>query len=327
MGVQKPYLEDQPFPTIDMTPLNNYVGAFAGVVVNESWSQLEPLPGDFNWTPLTQSLQAVSNWNQLHPNGQVGVKLRIFAGYSAPNWVIQQSGSVNENIHGINVTMGRWWTSSFQSAWHNFQLALGAKFDSDPLIRQVSVSSCSSSTGEPFVVSGSIFSQRNLAAAGWNIQEQEQCLNNAIGDYSNWKTTPITFAMVALYDPSTPGVPNSQLLNEIVQKCASSKSQGGPTCIVGNNDLASTAIYSRFTAPFLSEISSLYSTGNGPTVYFQTTGTRLTCQTINFGLKYHASSIELWSPDGNYPGFTVVPPSTLSSWNQALRNHASTVAC
>jgi len=327
MGVQNSYQEDQPFPTINMSPLDGYAGAFAGVVVNESWQQLEPHPGVYDWTDLDNSLAAVSAWNAQHPSTPVGVKLRVFAGYSAPSWVTSQSGTVTEDVHGITVQIGRWWTPSFESAWRSFQLALGAAFDSNSLIRQVSVSSCSSSTGEPFVVSGALVSQRNLQAAGWTPALQYTCLQQALGDYANWKTTPVTFAMNVL-----PGAIGSQgrnvnAMDTIATACAQSKTSGGPTCIIGNNDLAPDISSTSASGPLVQEIQALYSEGVNPTVYFQTSGAPLTCSTIAMGLQYHAQSIEVWSPNGRGKGFTVIPPGTLASWNNALKSGATSLAC
>ncbi len=327
MGVQTPYLQHQPFPTIDLSPLDAYAGAFAGVVVNEGWSQLEPKQGVYDWTPLKRSLAAVSVWNAQHSSTPVGVKLRVFAGYSAPSWVTSQSGVVTEVVHGVSVEMGRWWTPVYEAAWRTFQRALASAFDTDPLIRQVSVSSCSSSTGEPFVVSGALLSQRDLRAAGWSVGAQVACLKNALSDYANWRETPVTFAMNALYDPATPGQPDVSVLDAIARECARSGATGGPTCILGNNDLSPTLASTVLSGPLITEIQSLISQGLRPLVYFQTNGTRLSCSTIDAGLSYHARSIEVWSPRDGYPGFTVVPPAVLAQWNRALQSQSSSVPC
>ena len=45
MGVQTSYLLDTPFPTVDISAITPYAGAFGGIVVNESWAQLEPSAG------------------------------------------------------------------------------------------------------------------------------------------------------------------------------------------------------------------------------------------------------------------------------------------
>jgi hypothetical protein len=324
MGVQTPHLLGQPFPTTDLTPLDSYVGAFSGIVVNEAWSQLEPQQGVYDWTPLNASLAAVSSWNSEHPTAPLGVKLRIFGGLSAPIWLMTESGGVTIDIHGSLVQLGRWWTPIYESAWSNFQHALAAQYDSDSLVRQVSVSSCTSSTGEPFVVSGSKVSQMNLEAAGWSPAIQAQCLSHALSDYSGWKETPVTFAFNPLPSPSGP---SAVVMQNVMQACASSASTGGPVCIVGNNDLSSGMADTKYGLLVGDAIDHIESGVNPPTVYFQTVGAPLSCQSIATGLSYHARSIELWSPNGRYQGFDIQTPSTLKIWNQALIQGATTLTC
>jgi len=329
MGVQTAYQSGQPFSTTDPSILDAYAGAFSGIVVNESWSQLEPSPAVENWSPLDASLSTVLNWNQAHPTTPLGVKLRIFAGYSAPDWVVSESGPPVDIVTGRKgrsslKVIGRWWTTPFRQAWNSFQHALAARYDSNPLVRQVSVSSCSSSTGEPFVVSGNRSSLQSLAAAGWTPQLQEQCLDGALADYSGWKHTPITFAFNSLITSSGP---NASIMTTIMQKCAASRVAGGPTCILGNNDLSSSAPSSRLSGPAYTEIASLEAhSENPPTVYFQTSGAAVNCADIVTGLSYHTSSIELWPPNGHYRGFAAVPLATLKRWNGALTT-GSKLAC
>jgi hypothetical protein len=322
MGVQTAYQTGQPFPPTDPGTLDAYAGVFSGIVVNESWSQLEPTAGVENWGPLDQSLAAVSAWNAAHAAAPLGVKLRIFAGHSAPAWVTAQSGTVTIVVHKRLVTIGRWWTQPFESAWHAFQHALAARYDANPLVRQVSVSSCSSSTGEPFVVSGSPTSQANLKAAGWTPAAQQQCLSGALSDYSGWKRTPITFAFNPL---PTPSGPDSTFMDQELRACAASASNGGPQCIVGNNGLSPSAATGTYTAPVLAEISRLRAGPSPPTVYFQTVGSAVTCQAMVVATTYGASSVELWPPNGGYRGFAAVPVGTLASWNTALESGAPIV--
>ncbi len=324
MGIQTPYQTGQPFPVTDPSFLDAYAGDFSGIVVNESWSQLEPSPGVENWAPLDQSLAAVAAWNASHPATPLGVKLRIFAGYSAPAWVVSQSGpTVTVQTKGGTKVLGEWWTTPFRQAWSAFQHALAERYDPNPLVRAVSVSSCSSSTGEPFVVSGAVSSQRALAAAGWTPQLQEACLQGALSDYSGWTHTQITFAINPLATRSGPDV---AFMDQIMQACAGSHAAGGSECVVGNNDLSATAP-SGNVGPSYAEIAAVkptYATGSG--VYFQTGGPAVDCATMSVATTYHATSVELWPPNGRYSGFSAVPTSTLKSWNQTLIS-GGTVTC
>jgi hypothetical protein len=316
MGIQTAYQTGQPFPVTDPSTLDAYAGDFSGIVVNESWSQLEPAPGVEDWAPLDQSLAAVSAWNAAHPATPLGVKLRIFAGSSAPSWVVAQSGpTVTIQTRGGTKTVGEWWTTPFRQAWNVFQHALAARYDPNPLVRAVSVSSCSSSTGEPFVVSGAISSQRSLAAAGWTPQLQEACLEGALSDYSGWTHTQITFAFNPLPTPSGPDV---AFMSQIMQACAGSHAAGGPECVLGNNDVSATAPSGK-VGPAYSEIATLAPTpATGSGVYFQTAGPSVDCATMSVATTYHATSVELWPPNHGYSGYSAVPSATLASWNRTL---------
>jgi len=320
MGVQNAYQQGAPFPTTDPSTLDAYAGAFGGIVVNEAWSQLEPSFGVEDWAPLDRSLAAVRTWNAQHPSTPLGVKLRIFAGYSAPLWVVRESGppvTIESGRHRLLTrTMGRWWTAAFRRAWHGFQRALAARYDTNPLIRAVSVSSCSSITGEPFVVSARPATRLALRAAGWTVQRQESCLEGALSDYSGWTHTEVTFAFNPLLTASGP---DAAFTIRIMQECAASKASGGPDCVLGNNDLSAAAPNEKGPAPVYSEIAALVARGpRPPSVYFQTVGAGVDCQAMAVAAEHHAGSVELWPPNAGYRGFAAIPVATLAGWNQAL---------
>jgi len=325
MGVQTPYQLDLPFPTVDTSAISPYAGSFAGIVVNETWAQLEPTQGNEDWSPLDASLAAVSQWNAAHPSTPVGVKLRIFAGNTAPTWAKTLGGpSVTVTTKGVAKTFGPWWTTPYRQAWSSFQHALAARYDPNPLVRAVSVGSCATLTGEPFVMNLTGPAIQAMEAAGWTPQAQEACLQGALGDYSGWVHTPVDFAFnpyrtvvngVAVADPS--------FTDQVMQACAASRSTGGPTCVLGNNGLSSTAPTGR-GATVYSQIDTLWQQTPGHVgVYFQTVGAGVDCGAIQVAVSHHASGVELWPPDRGYHGFAAIPSSTLSQWNLSLRNGTS----
>ena len=83
-GNAAPFQVGQPFPVID---LSNEVGSspgLAGVVVNVSWSQLEPTQGTFDFSTLDASLSAVQTYDNQHSKAQLGVRLRGFGADDVP---------------------------------------------------------------------------------------------------------------------------------------------------------------------------------------------------------------------------------------------------
>jgi hypothetical protein len=292
MGVQAAYQLDLPFPTVDTGAITPYAGSFGGIVVNETWAQLEPTQGREKWSALDASLAAVSRWNAAHPEEPVGVKLRIFAGNTAPTWAKALGGpSVSITTKGISKTYGRWWTTPYRQAWSSFQHAMAARYDANPLVRAVSVGSCATLTGD---------------------------------DYSGWVHTPVDFA----FNPyrtvvSGRAVLDQSFTDQVMQECADSRSHKGPTCVLGNNGLSATADSGR-SGPVYSQIDTLWQRTPGHVgVYFQTVGSGVDCGAIDVAIVHHAAGVELWPPDHGYRGFAGIPSPTLAKWNTALRSGSS----
>ena len=145
------------------------MGAFGGLVVQATWSDLQPnSSSDFDTTVIDDALDAVNTYNaaaaKLPPpnNRQIGVRLRIFAGCTdgvsdAPAWAMSLDGSpitITATYAGgpETCTFGRFWdpTSNYAAAWRQLQTKLAAKYDANPLIQEVAVTSCTSFSAEPF---------------------------------------------------------------------------------------------------------------------------------------------------------------------------------
>ena len=328
MGVRTSYALDLPFPTVDTSAITPYAGSFAGIVVNETWAQLEPSPGVEDWAPLDGSLAAVSQWNAAHPSTPVGVKLRIFAGNTAPTWAKTLGGpSVTISTKGLSKTYGEWWTTPYRQAWSSFQHALAARYDSNSLVRAVSVGSCATLTGEPFVMNLTGPAIQVMEAAGWTPQAQESCLQGALADYSGWTRIPVDFAF-NVYRTVVAGraVLDQSFTDQVMQACSDSRSQGGPTCVLGNNGLSATSATGR-SGPLYAQIDTLWQQSPGHVgVYFQTVGAGVDCGAINVAISHHASGVEVWPPNHGYLGFAAIPSSTLAQWNGALHT-GSDVGC
>jgi len=328
MGVQSAYTLDIPFPTVDTSAITPYAGAFEGIVVNEGWGQLEPSPGHEKWGDLDASLAAVTSWNTAHPSTPVGVKLRIFGGNTAPAWAKSLGGApLTIETKGVSKTFGRWWTQPYAHAWSSFQHALAAKYDGNPLVRAVSVSSCATLTGEPFVMNMTKPAIQTMQAAGWTPEAQQRCLQGAVADYAGWAHTPITFAFNP-YRTVVNGVasPDPSVTTDVMGTCARSRAHGGPECVLGNNALSDIAATGR-SAPVYAEIDALWQTTPAHVgVYFQTVSAAVDCASIALAVAHHAASVEVWPPNHHYEGFAAVSAEVLRQWNGALR-HTTRLSC
>ena len=316
-GSEAQYHQGVPYPVVDLTDVANQSPAFAGIVVNQTWSQLEPSQGQFDFSTLDASLAAVSAYNTQHPDAPLAVRLRVFAAYAAPQWAKTLDGppiTVPANLpSNTGGTLGQWWKPDYRSAWAGLQQALATRYDTNPVLHEVAVSSCSSLTAEPFVIGGEVVP---LAEAdGWTPSAQQACLDGALSDYSPWTHT-------AIYYPMNPLAGNQTITDEVMQRCTTSHAAGGPTCILANNALSPVSATTGGSAPTYAEINLLWGANDstGP-IAFQMDGpdNATYCAAIGVAVSYHAQSVELWPASPGQPGFTTVPTSTLVAWSDALR--------
>jgi hypothetical protein len=331
---QASYVQRQAFPTVNVAEVAPDAAAFAGIVVNESWAQLEPAPGRFTFGPLRTSLAAVRHYNRVHPKHPLAVKLRFWGGFTAPGWAKTLGGltPVTFMTPKASGTTGRWWTPAYRAAWSKFQHRLAAAFDSDPLIRSVAVSSCATLTAEPFVQSPNLPLHTELFADGWTSTAQQQCLQGAFTDYAGWKHTPIdyTFNSFVFYTPGKQvGTPDLQFSDAVMTRCANLRRSTGRSCILSNHALDQTAASTSRSAPVYDEIAALWAKHPGRTpVDFQTNAPNTFggCAGINVAVNYHAQSLELWPASAAFKGFSAYPKSQLVSWARALRT-GKALAC
>jgi hypothetical protein len=134
-------------------------GVFSGVVINISWTQLEPAPNSFDTSGIDQALQAVAAYNAAYPTAPLGVRLNVESGLLAPGWAKNLNGppiEITDIPNGtsppIIFTIGRFWEPAYSNDWRQLQNMLAAKYDGNPLIHEVTNGSCATVTDEPFVL-------------------------------------------------------------------------------------------------------------------------------------------------------------------------------
>jgi hypothetical protein len=338
-GSQAPYTHGQPFPTVNLPEVRPYYAAFSGVVINETWAQLEPSQGNFTFDGVRKSLAAVSAYNRAHPSHQLRVKLRIFGGFAAPEWAKTMEGPpiriATKILASGTGTVGQWWKPGYRAAWSALQHSLAASFDGNRLIGSVAVSSCATLTAEPFVINLKSSVRGQLAADGWSWTAERQCLEGAFSDYSGWKRTSIDYTFNPLPSEAATAVssgsgsttpstaagsnPAMSITSEVMSQCASLLSTSGRACVLSNHALRRSAASSP-AAPVYSEIDKLYSRHrSSTTVDFQTFDQHSSCPAIGVAVKHHALSVELWPPTAHFRGYAAQSPATLFSWSRALR--------
>ncbi|MFL5139864.1 MAG: hypothetical protein ACJ8C9_14545, partial [Microvirga sp.] len=200
--------------TETLPDLAQFSGLFSEVVLNVTWAQLQPPPGGLVTTVIDDAIAAVGNYNSVN-HTDLGIKLRIWGGYTAPDWVKNINGppitvtgqsSVDPNVF-TDQTIGRYWTADYMDAWTRLQNALGTQYDGSTVIRGISQTAGAGTSDEPFVPflttapktsptdPITVNQVQELQRGGYNDAAHTLTLRAAIADYAQWSTTPLDYTM------------------------------------------------------------------------------------------------------------------------------------
>jgi hypothetical protein len=332
MGSQAVNRVSQPFPTVNTAEVAPVAAAFSGIVVNASWSQLEPARGHYAFGVLKRSVAAVRAYNRAHHAHPLLIKLRVFGGFAAPAWAKALGGPPvtlpSKTLASGSGTVGRWWTVRYRPAWSELQHKLAERYDSERLIHSVAVSSCSSLSAEPFVMPVGQAGLVPLLAAGFTSAAQRRCLEGAFADYSGWSSTPIDYAFNP-FPSIAPGTKFAKadlsVTKTVMARCANLLSQTGRSCILSNHGLQTGSATTSRSAVLYAEINTLYARHHGTPVDFQTLSPNTFggCAAIQLAVRHHAQSVELWppAPRGGFHGYRAFSAPALVSWSRALQTH------
>lgn len=307
-------------PTNTFAELNAHPGIYSAAVIELYWSQLEPSQGTFDDTALTTALATLGTYNAQHPTAPVVGKLRIFMGIGTPAWVIAATGGVTITDSFASGTVGKFWTPQYDALWLSLQNHLASEYDSNPMIGEIAITSCSSLTGEPFIVPQDQTSVTNLHAAGYTDALQQACLSNAPNDYAAWKNTPLDYTInqLTLTDVGNVGIDTSfpiQVMNTF-------RTALGTRAVVANHGfqptLAANAmpVYNEFQTLYsqaiaANTISPLEFQSDGPTVDWT--------QTIPDALAYHPTEFEMWDTTAVSGGQAPLTQAQLASFAAQIK--------
>ena len=296
-GLAHPSLEElRPFPDI-----------FGGVVINITWEQLEPTRGVLHTEAIDRVLGEMRTYNQAHPRCPIGARLRVWPGPNAPAWAKNLGGAPVSVLHReMPISVGRFWAKPYRDAWRELQLRLAARYDSEPLIREISNTSGSSITCEAMLLPGDSRSIKNLLAAGFTDKQYQACLGESSADYAGWVTTRVEWPCNP-YRAITSG--KTQADPEFTLKLMRHWRQTlGSRGILGNYALAK---------PLPDHLLVIYAELRrlGPPIALETQspGGLDWEGTLRLGLSYGASSIELWSGT-KFGGIETKTPQILRAW-------------
>ncbi len=292
---------------------NVHPGVYSGVVLLFGWNELEPAEGKLDVSRIEEGLDAVRAYNKKYPETPVKAKFRIFAGWNTPEWVIAKSGApiTLENKHGA-IRVGRFWTAPYRNAWNKLQSMLAERYDDNPLVGEVAVSSCATMSAEPFVLPLNANNIPKLHAAGYTDAAFKACLMGAIDDYSHWKDTPIDYtANPFRYADSGKTVPDDEFTIAVLKAF---REKFGKRGVIANHGLQSP-LAERQMSLYTSALKKL-----GPPIEFQTISPAVDWDaSFEVGLQYGATEIEIWNTK-DAGGSARVSYDQLKKWAAEMRS-------
>jgi hypothetical protein len=296
-------------------PAKNMLSVVHAYVVKVNWADLQPTP--FGPIAADNAIDKAIARVRMPDYRAVGMvlKLRVFAGIGAPDWVKTLGGApiaYNDNQPGASVeggTIGRFWTADFGRAYDDLQAKLAAKYDGVPEVRELTVSRCSTIFDELFVRQpGDQQNSSGLLGAGYSQAADEQCIQQAIQAHTVWKntTSDIDFSpFPSVADPSA--APDLAFTERVMQTC---RSVLGARCGLQNNALSTDKLANTTFTSMYAAMTTL-----GPPIMLQTAAAKRIGdpqQVLDAAVSIGANSVELPA------GYQRWPMSMLESASKAL---------
>ena len=242
-GFDNPNVTDSSKPT-------DWAESVDGIVVQLEWSELQPdAPLNSNQKAVLDSswiddaIDEVETWNDVDGNNQLGIKLRIFAGIYTPQWVKDEAGSSTLDFKRSNFDgdYPHFWKTKFKTRYKELHQLLAAKYDSEPLIKEIAISACMIKNADMHRARSEYLNINILVDAGLTWRKDRTCQNwqiNAVA--GKWDTTWVSVARPHFRQFKKMETPpkksdwplNTSVMKETVETCRKAE-----TCVSGNNSL------------------------------------------------------------------------------------------
>jgi hypothetical protein len=294
-------------PNNDMAEINVHPRVYVAAVINVTWAQLESTRGTYAFDAIESALSTIATYNATYPAHPVVGKLRVYAGATSPSWLTALAGG-SATIMGLKnlITIPTFWTAGYKTEWQSLQQALAARYDADPRIAEIGMTSCMSVTAEPFFIPGDPTSIAALQAAGFDDQQFETCLSGVVDDYLPWVRTPVDYSFNPFRSTDGTQVVYEQLVTTSIMTAWRSKR--GNLGVISNHDLDCPVTGN--LPPLYTELSTL-----GPPMEFQAFGPTIPSwpNAIALGLATGASEIEIF-PTTDAGGQAPITLAQLQVW-------------
>ncbi|MGA9795528.1 MAG: hypothetical protein WBQ17_08320 [Rhizomicrobium sp.] len=304
---------DQSQPVFTLGYVKPYPGLFGGIVLNATWNEMQPnSPAQLVTARIDNALAQVRAYDAAHPDAPLFVKLRIFSGNQAPTWAEKLAGGpvkIQRNPLGCHmpkppgcpITIGKVWDPQYITAWRAFQMRVARRYDLDPLIRSVAITSCAMETDEPFVMPVA-----KKIPRGYTDTAERACLAGAIGDYAGWRHTAVDYTFNTFIPLEGARKPEFGFTLSVMNAC---RARLPARCELGNH------AFSKPLRPGISPVVDAIAERKAP-IHYQTVAPDSPTLTNGFNWRAtmrlartdQASAIELWPLAG---GFTTLSFATM----------------
>jgi hypothetical protein len=292
-----------------------YAPDLGGFVININWSALEPNgPGTPIVTTGIDSKLAQMDALNASTHAHLYAKLRVFIGINSPTWAKSAGGasfSVIDPSSNAGGSVPRFWTTSFGSDYDNMMKQLAAKYDTDPRVRDVTMSRCTTVYAEPMIrqISNSA-AVHSLIAAGFSSAQDIGCYQSMIQEAArDWKYTHASFSFNPYQQVNSNGTTATTLTvtNQIITYC---RQVLGSRCTLENNSIRSTSQSNLYDSMY-----AAIKAAGAPITYQTATLARVGSLPLTFqsAINYGAIAVEL--PNGYESALT---PADVLSWTQRL---------
>jgi hypothetical protein len=287
-----------------------HTGVYAGAVINVEWAQIEAAPGRYDFSVIDQGLASLRAYNGQNAQARMVAKLRVFAGPVAPDWAKRLAGGpIAITIRNHPATIGPAWSSAYRRAWRALQQALAARYDADPLVREVAIASCATMTDEPFVIPLNRDNLPGMTQAGYSDSAMQACLLGALDDYAPWTQVALDFPFNAWRDSDGGHVRRNPDFTLKVMDQA--RQRLGPRLVISNHGIGPRI--GPVDGPIVAEIRRL-----GPPMAFQSVRpTEDWPATIETARQLGVTEMELWvTRDAG--GIAAIDQDELRQWRSEL---------
>ena len=264
-------------------------------VLNVGWKDLQASQSSelTENNPIDQVIEEVQSQNLADSTLNMRIKLRIFAGIEAPDWLKNLEGSpitISDAQDATSGTIGRFWTTAFGQAYQELQNKLAAKYDSVPEILDVTISRCMTIYAEPFIRNASNTDNRTaLLNAGFTFEADKQCHREQIEAHNVWTQTRTSLAFNPYQEINQDGsyLNNEAFTEEMMEYC---RTVLGIRCVLENNSIRTPLLGGDYIAMY-AKMKAL-----GPPLFYQTAREWKIGdwkQTVQWAIDQGANAVEL----------------------------------